>query len=157
MEPKPVRVLFVCLANICRSPMAQAVFLDQVSKAGLEGQIEADSAGTAHWRVGEQPYVETLKVLAARGITITHEARLLQPSDLHAFDYILTMDNEVLKAVTYFGRRSARLEPLLKYAQGCGYVEVPDPLGTGNFELVYELVSKASEGLLQAIRRERNL
>ena len=72
-----VRVLFVCLGNICRSPMAEAVFQHKVRAAGLEDEIESDSAGTGDWHVGQPPHQGTRALLARNGIEYTHKARLI--------------------------------------------------------------------------------
>jgi protein-tyrosine phosphatase len=137
--------------------MAEAVFKHKVALAGLTEQIDADSAGTAQWRLGHRPHREVRKIMADHAIPCDHLARLITVADLGQFDYILTMDNDNLRSVTYLGKRKARLEPLLKYAPGCGYGEIPDPMDTGNFELVYDLVSKATDGLLGAIKAARSL
>src|SRR2546421_4550256 len=84
-----IRVLFVCLGNICRSPMAEAVFLQKVRDAGLEEMIEADSAGTGQWHIGEPAHSGTRKMLASKGVPYDGRARLLRADDLNRFDYVL--------------------------------------------------------------------
>src|SRR4051812_26586452 len=93
-ESNMIRVLFVCLGNICRSPMAEAVFLHKVKAAGLDGEISADSAGTGNWHVGAPPHSGTRRILSAKGIAYEGRARQLSRSDLDSFDYILTMDEQ---------------------------------------------------------------
>jgi protein-tyrosine phosphatase len=152
-----IRVLFVCLGNICRSPMAEAVFAHKVREAGLSDTIYTDSAGTGHWHIGNPPHHGTRRILAKKAIQYSHAARQIVASDLEKFDYILTMDDDNYQNVVHMGKGKAVVRRFLEYAPDSGISEVPDPYYTGNFEEVYELVDKASEGLLQAIRQERNL
>ncbi len=157
-----IRVLFVCLGNICRSPMAEAVFRHKVTAAGLADKIEADSAGTGDWHVGEPPHSGTRRILKANAVEYQHRARVLMPEDLDNFDYILTMDEANLQAVQALASESqwkvhAQIRPFLEYAPMSGVEEVPDPFYSGGFEGVYALVTEAANGLLAAIREEHGL
>lgn len=155
-----VRVLFVCLGNICRSPLAQGVFEELARKEGLEGEIFADSAGTGAWHIGGPPDERATESAARRGLDISsQEARRITPEDFDSFDYILTMDKENFRAVSSSGAGSAVVRPFLDYAKDSpDVVEVPDPFfgGAGGFERVLDLVEEASEGLLEDIRKRRS-
>lgn len=152
-----VRVLFVCLGNICRSPMAEAVFRHKVRAAGLEDRIEADSAGTGHWHVGHPPHQGTRAMLARNRIEYAHQARLITEADLDLFDYVLTMDDQNLRDVQAIGTGKAVVRPFLDYAPNSAHREVPDPYLVGGFEGVYDLVNEAAEGLLRTVRAEHEI
>jgi protein-tyrosine phosphatase len=158
-----VKVLFVCAGNICRSPMAEAVFLDMVNKAGLSTQIQADSAGTGSWHVGEKAHPNTLSVLRKRGIAYSGRARQFVGTDLDEFDYVLPMDaaNQASIERLFNGNR-AKVNRFLHYAMQSGTVdvdEVPDPYGSPEqtYMQVYELVTKGCAALLAHIRARHGL
>jgi protein-tyrosine phosphatase len=154
----PIRVLFVCMGNICRSPMAEAVFRHQVAAAGLADRFVIDSAGTSGWHAGEPPHGGTLAVLARHGVEAgAQRSRQLTPDDFAAFDYVVAMDEENMAEIGRFRRDPhARVSLLLDHAPGLGAREVPDPYYTGGFEPVYRLVEAGCAGLLAQIReRER--
>jgi protein-tyrosine phosphatase len=157
-----IRVLFVCLGNICRSPMADAVFSQRVREAGLEGQIEVDSAGTSGWHAGEKAHWGTLDVLRRNNIPYDGRSRRFTRADLDDFDYVLTMDHSnyqnVQRVVT--PGATAEVAMFLSYAGVEGkttVTEVPDPYYHDNFDEVYELVTLGADALLRKIRTDRNL
>lgn len=152
-----IRVLFVCLGNICRSPMAEAVFSDMVRNAGLSDRIEAHSAGTGHWHLGESPHEGTRRILKRNRIDYNGRARLLTEDDLQRFDHIITMDEANRRDVVALGPARGRIALLMSFAQEAGVDEVPDPYYTGRFDEVYELVTAGCTGLLGEIRREHGL
>jgi protein-tyrosine phosphatase len=154
-----VRVLFVCMGNICRSPLAQGVFEDVLRREGLEGEVSVDSAGTGAWHVGSPPDERALGAASLRGVDISSQrARRIKPEDCQNFDYVLTMDEENYRAVAGLCRGSAVVRPFLDFAADSPETAVPDPYygGPDGFEHVLDLVEEASEGLLEDIR-ERHL
>jgi protein-tyrosine phosphatase len=154
-----VRVLFVCMGNICRSPLAQGVFENVLRREGLEDEVSVDSAGTGHWHVGSPPDERALSAASLRGLDLSAQrARQIARDDCQNFDYILTMDEENYHMVSSLCRGSAVVRPFLDFATGSPEREVPDPYygGSDGFEHVLDLVEEASEGLLEDIR-ERHL
>jgi protein-tyrosine phosphatase len=152
-----VRVLFVCLGNICRSPLAQGVFENAVRREGLEDEVFVDSAGTGSWHVGHPPDERAQRSASLRGLDLsTQRARRVTLDDCQSFDYVLTMDEENYQAVAALCREGgAEVRPFLDYAPERPESEVPDPFygGPEGFEHVLDLVEEASEGLLEDIRR----
>lgn len=155
-----VNVLFVCLGNICRSPMAEAIFRDRVKKAGLKEQIQVDSAGTGAWHIGKAAHEGTLQILNKHNICNKNLiARQVQKEDLQTFDYIIAMDAENLGNLHRLKGRgpSGEINRLLDFIPEATTGDVPDPYFTGNFTEVYELVEEACKELLTYIRKKHRL
>ncbi len=152
-----INVLFVCLGNICRSPMAEGVFQKMVDEAGLREQILVDSAGTGSWHVGEQAHRETLKVLRQHGVAYNGRARQIRPADLSPDTYIIALDASNLQDLQRYAGKHPKLFRLLDFAANTHERDVPDPYYTGNFEYVYQLVEDGCRGLLAAIRKQEEL
>lgn len=154
-----IRVLFVCLGNICRSPMAEGIFQHLVNEAGLGDQIAADSAGIGPWHIGEPAHAGTRRVLQEHGISYNGRARQFTRADFARFDYILAMDEENLADIRarLNGATDADIRLLMDFAPELGVSEVPDPYYDGSFDQVYTLVRTAVEKFLAYLREKHGL
>ncbi len=150
-----MRVLFVCLGNICRSPMAEGLFRELVIRKGLDELIEIDSAGTHGYHVGEAPDERARRTMAGHGIDIEGLAgRQVTAADLRDFDYVLAMDRDNLAHLQALGGEPrVSLGLFLDFARTTRVREVPDPYygGPEGFERVYALLEDAAQGLLADI------
>ncbi|MFD5217303.1 low molecular weight protein-tyrosine-phosphatase [Streptomyces tendae] len=155
------RVCFVCTGNICRSPIAEAVFHARVADAGLDGLVEADSAGTGGWHEGEGADPRTVAVLTEKGYGLDHTARQFQQSWFSRLDLVVALDAGHLRALRRLApteRDAAKVRLLRSYdpaAEG-GDLDVPDPYygGQDGFEECLEMVEAASTGLLATVREQ---
>lgn len=152
----PKSILFVCLGNICRSPLAEGVFQHLVREAGSAGQYRIESAGTGAWHVGNPADPRSRDVAHRAGITLESAARQVQPEDFHEFDYIVAMDRENLRNLERLQARhggDARLFLLRDHDPEPGNGEVPDPYygGPGGFDDVLQMVFRACVQLLADI------
>lgn len=152
-----VRVLFVCMGNICRSPTAHGVFRHRVTEAGLEQLIEVDSAGTHAYHVGEPPDRRARLTASRRGIELDDlRARRVIEQDFEHFDHVLAMDRDNLEILLDLcplqHRHKVRL--FMDLAPEWGVSEVPDPYygGDSGFERVFDMVEAASQALLDEIK-----
>ena len=155
-----VKILFVCLGNICRSPMAEAVMRHIVKEEQLENDIMIDSAGTGEWHIGKPPHEGTCHILDRHLISYEgQKARKLTKNDLTSFDYIIGMDAENVGNLRRMAghRRDVRIERLLDYVPHLSVENVPDPYYTGNFDEVYDLVTAGCKQLVEEIITEHKL
>ena len=155
-----MKILFVCLGNICRSPSAEAVLRAVATREAPELEIEVDSAGTAGYHIGDAPDSRSQAAALRRGYDMAPlRARIVETADFERFDLILAMDTqnlEVLRKRAPAGYRE-RVRLFLEFAPDCGLDEVPDPYygGPAGFEHVLDLVEEASRGLLTHLRKNR--
>ena len=147
----------MCLGNICRSPMAEAVFMQLVKEANLQAFIEADSAGTADWNIDSAPHPGTLYILEQNAIEYSGQGRKIQKTDLNVFNYVITMDDENMRDVKKLGKGTATVAPLMSFVAGTNIREVPDPYFDNGFEIVHMLVEAGTRALLQHIKTEHHL
>lgn len=157
--PEPVRLLIVCLGNICRSPMAEGALRARLREAGLADAVHVDSAGTGGWHAGQPPDPRAIACASRHGVELGQlRARQLRPGDFSGFDWILCADQENLRDVRALGPASARARAalLLPWAGHAGDA-IPDPYegGAPDFEHVWRLVDAAARTAVRERRWER--
>lgn len=162
-----ISILYVCLGNICRSPIAEATMQELIEKRKLGHIIEVDSAGTANYHIGDLPDRRTRKNAESHGINLTHRCRQLEASDFRRFDYIVAMDQHNLDNINLLSLRVMgqyqpdshcfllrKFDPIPNQSPS-----VPDPYygNTDDFEEVYQIVSRCNEAFLDWLINENNL
>ncbi|MCM3570304.1 low molecular weight protein-tyrosine-phosphatase [Neobacillus mesonae] len=153
-----INVLFVCLGNICRSPMAEAFFRNLLEKENLSDKISVDSAATSSWEIGSPPHKGTITIL--KKYNISSEGligRQITKDDFEKFEYIIGMDDSNMKNLSEIAGNPShpkliRLLDLTNHPK-----DVPDPYYTGDFQETYDLVSEGCMALLEKIRKEHDL
>lgn len=155
-----MKVLFVCMGNICRSPTAEAIFRKLAAENGLSAPLEIDSAGTHGFHVGRPPDPRSIAHAARRGFDLTAlRAREVVVSDFERFDHVIAMDEENVRHLRAFcpDRLSKKITLLLDYASDQKYREVPDPYQgkAKDFELALDLIEQGCRGLVEHLREER--
>ena len=156
-----IKVLFVCMGNICRSPTAHGVFQSLVDESGLAGRIQVDSAGTHGYHIGTPPDPRSQATASARGVDLSGlRARRFEAGDFIEFDYVIGMDQNNLADMLALKPAEARAEVslMLDFAANSTQREVPDPyFGDAGFERVFDMIDDASRGLLAQIRTQRGI
>jgi protein-tyrosine phosphatase len=158
-----MRILFVCMGNICRSPTAEGVMRRLLRDAGLRDEIEIDSAGTGGWHAGEPPDARAAEAAGRRGVVLEGAARQVTGADYEAFDLLVAMDRENLRELLALApdEEAAEKVRLLREfdpaSADAGDLDVPDPYygGERGFERVLDLVEAACRGLLDELRAAR--
>jgi protein-tyrosine phosphatase len=151
-----MRILFICMGNICRSPSAEGVFRHLLAQRQVDLEVEVDSAGTHDYHVGEPPDPRAISAARRRGIDLsTLRARSVQPQDFENFDLLIAMDEQNLRELRSRSGPvyASRLRLMMDFAPDVGRRAVPDPYygGPQGFEDVLDLLEQASEGLLRQL------
>ena len=166
MATDTVSVLFVCLGNICRSPLAEGIFLSLAESRGLGDRFHVDSAGTGSWHTGEPPDTRSISVAAAHGVRLVGVARQVTRRDFDDFDVIVAMDRSnrrSLERLRGYGARAGKADVVMMraYEPRARDPDVPDPYygGSHGFERVFRILERSCEGLLDdlsaGLRRDR--
>lgn len=157
-ETRPLRVLMVCLGNICRSPMARWVLMEQARNRGILHRLEIDSCGTGDWHSGENADPRSAACAARHGLDTTHTARQYRSRDGANFDHILVMDRNNLRDVIAMGAPKHKVQLLRSFDPTLAGThesawEVPDPYygGEQGFEQMYQMIRRGCEGFLDSL------
>jgi protein-tyrosine phosphatase len=158
-----IRVLFVCLGNICRSPLAEGIFKKLVNEAGLESVIESDSAGTSRWHIDEPPDTRSIQIAARNNIRLDHLGKQVLRNDLNKFDYILAMDTDnlenILKLEVPGQEYRAKVMLMREFDDERSGADIPDPYygGENGFQHVFDLLEESLGNFLGFLTREHGL
>ncbi len=153
-----IKVLFVCLGNICRSPLAEAIFNQKIKELGLEGKFQSDSAGTSDYHIGELPDERTLNCASKYGLEVNHRGRQVNRTDFRDFDYIIAMDDSNVKNLNLMKERfrfqSKEIHLMRNFVNNSQGMAVPDPYygGEEGFEEIYRILDEAIDGFLDHVK-----
>jgi protein-tyrosine phosphatase len=158
-----IRIVFVCLGNICRSPMAEGMFKFHVENSGLGQSFFIDSAGTADYHIGKQPDGRMCKTAKDRGILLEHSARQFKSNDLTEFDYVIPMDNQNFENIHKLKSALEASKAQVILMRDFDTIEkgsiVPDPYygGDDGFVDVYEILNRSTKNLLDYLIEKHQL
>ena len=153
-----IKVLFVCLGNICRSPLAEAIFNQKIKEMGLDEKFKSDSAGTSDYHIGELPDERTIKCAQKYGLDINHRGRQVNRTDFRDFDYIIAMDDSNVKNLNLMKERfrfhGKEVYLMRNFVEGTQGMAVPDPYygGEEGFEEIYQILDEAIDGFLDHVK-----
>ncbi len=158
-----LNVLFVCLGNICRSPLAEAVFNCKVKAYGLESKFKSDSCGTSDFHIGELPDERTLICAKKHLIQINHRGRQINRIDIREFDYIIAMDQSnkinIQKLINQHGLKHNQIFLIREFQPKPDHLDVPDPYygGEDGFEMVYDILDDSIDHLIKHLKKEHQI
>ena len=158
--PKPFEICFVCLGNICRSPLAEGVFQSLINEHGLENQVIIHSAGTGHWHVGAPPDNRMQETARKKGIQLTSRAQQIQPGDFRRFDLILAMDQSNFETMAFMCAPEVAEKKIRLFRsfdpEANGDLDVPDPYygRDDGFEHVFEIVHRTCPPILEYVKSQ---
>jgi protein-tyrosine phosphatase len=156
-----MKICFICLGNIVRSPLAEAIFNQLAVKQGVTEHYLVESAGTDDWHIGEPPDARMRRVAARHGLIYDHRGRQIHPRELDHYDLLVAMDRDNRKALMQMARTAAQQEKIRLLREfdplGGDNAAVPDPYygGVDGFEEVYLIIERSIRGLLEALEAGR--
>jgi len=154
-----IKILFVCLGNICRSPLAEAIFKDKIAEMDLEHAFEVDSAGTGPWHIGKDPDPRSISVAQKNNVSIQHKGRQFSPQD-SVFDYILAMDSDNLTDIlNVLDSNHEGLYLMRHFDEESIGADVPDPYygGHDGFQIVFDMLDRSCEGFIDFLREKHSI
>ncbi len=158
-----IRVLFVCLGNICRSPLAEAIFTNKVKAAGMQLQFKSDSAGTSDFHIGELPDERAIECATKYSLPLNHRARQVNRTDFRDFEYIIAMDENNLRTLNNlkvrYGFDDKEIHLMRDYVAKTQGMPVPDPYygGEEEFEEIYQILDEALGSFLTQVKATHQL
>ncbi len=161
MAGNNINVIFVCLGNICRSPLAEAIFSQKVERMALGNKIKVRSAGTAHWHIGDPPDPRTLEIAGDHHVPIEHRAHQLKPAEYSGFEYIIAMDRDNRKEIlkNFENDSKTRVFMMREFDNLKSGKDVPDPYygGKEEFEMVFNILDESCDNFLEFLLKEHHL
>lgn len=158
-----IKVLFVCLGNICRSPLAEAIFNHKIVTLGLSRKFKSDSAGTSDYHIGELPDERSISCAHRKGLKISHRGRQVNRTDFRDFDYIIAMDDNNLRNLNALKNRynfpDKEIYLMRDFVAGCEGLSVPDPYygGEEGFDEIFQILDESIESFLTKIKEVHQL
>lgn len=156
---RKVRVLFVCLGNICRSPLGAAILKKKVKDQGMDSWVEVDSCGTSNYHIGDNADPRTIANAKMHGVPIEHCARQLAVDDLESFDFIFAMDKSNYQNILRLSNGKAQKNVrMMREFDPLGKGEVPDPYhgGEKDFQEVFDILDRSTDGFIDHLKKQHN-